>query len=102
MNHEFRNFCEFYNFYLSQHSNRECRQLHFFGTSLFFIAVGYALVTQSWLLIPLAGAIGYLLAWSGHFFFEKNRPATFHHPYWSARAGRLMYFQLLTGKLSLK
>lgn len=102
MNREFRDFCEFYQFYLEEHSSLECRRLHFVGTSLFFIAIGYAFFSQIWLLIPLAAVIGYLLAWTGHFLFEKNRPATFRHPSWSARAGRLMYFQMLAGKLPLK
>ncbi|MGZ3744939.1 MAG: Mpo1-like protein [Pseudobdellovibrionaceae bacterium] len=102
MNCEFRDFREFYKFYLAQHSNRNCLRLHFAGTSLFFVTTAFALSAQIWFLIPLAVAIGYLFAWSGHFFFEKNRPATFQRIFWSARAGRMMYFQLLTGKLPLK
>ncbi|GAA5983069.1 hypothetical protein JCM5350_006802 [Sporobolomyces pararoseus] len=26
---------------------------------------------------------GYVWAWVGHFFFEKNKPATFKHPFYS-------------------
>ena len=45
---------------------------------------------------------GYLSggAWVGHFFFEKNKPATFDYPLYSFRADWIMYWQMLTGKLS--
>jgi hypothetical protein len=42
---------------------------------------------------------GYLFAWVGHFFFEKNRPATFRHPIYSLRGDFVMLRDVLTGKL---
>jgi hypothetical protein len=35
----------------------------------------------------------------GHFFFEKNRPATFTYPFYSFAGDWVMYAQLLTGKI---
>jgi hypothetical protein len=35
----------------------------------------------------------------GHFFFEKNRPATFTYPLYSFAGDWVMFFQLLIGKL---
>jgi hypothetical protein len=32
--------------------------------------------------------------------YEKNRPATFGNPWWSFRADWVMYWQMLTGKIS--
>ena len=42
---------------------------------------------------------GYGFAWVGHFAFEKNRPATFSYPGYSFGGDRVMYWQLLTGKI---
>ena len=90
---------EFYPFYLSEHSNRTSRRLHFAGTSLALVWLAAALATQNaWLL--LAGLVcGYAFAWVGHFFFEKNRPATFSFPFYSLAGDWVMWSQILRGKI---
>src|SRR5262249_60813508 len=61
----YRTFGEFYPFYLSEHSNRTCRRLHFVGTTIGLGCVVAALVTCD-LRYVLAGLVsGYLLAWVG-------------------------------------
>jgi len=94
-------FAEFYPFYLSEHSNRTCRRLHFVGTSLSLGLVAYGLATLNawWLLAALV--CGYAFAWVGHFFFEKNRPATFTHPFYSFMGDWVMWKEILTGKIKL-
>jgi len=53
------------------------------GTSLVIGCVLAAAVTRNaWWLIA-APLCGYGFAWIGHYFFEKNRPATFTHPFYS-------------------
>ena len=42
--------------------------------------------------------VGYGFAWVGHFFFEKNRPATFQYPLWSLMGDWRMFFETVTGK----
>lgn len=95
----FASFEEFYPFYLGEHANRTSRRLHVTGTSLAILLIVYALVTAHWWLIPLAVAQGYAWAWVGHFMFEKNRPATFQHPWWSYRGDLRMLREVYTGKV---
>jgi hypothetical protein len=98
MSERYRTYEEFWPFYVSQHRNATCRRLHFVGTTLVFTAVAFALVSSPWWLLaaPLAG---YGFAWVGHFFFERNRPATFLYPLWSLRGDFRMYRLILTGKM---
>ena len=95
----FRTFSEFYPFYLGEHTNPMCRRLHFTGTSLAAVLLAGALVTQRWWLILAALVVGYVFAWVGHFFFEKNRPATFTYPLWSLASDYRMTWRWLTGRL---
>lgn len=96
----FNSFAEFYPYYLSEHSDRTCRRLHFVGTSLVIaLALATALTGMRWLLLLIPFA-GYGLAWLGHFVFEKNRPATFQHPFYSLRGDFVMYKDMLTGKIT--
>jgi hypothetical protein len=95
----FKNFAEFYPYYLGEHSNRTCRRLHFVGSTLAIVSLLGLLLTLDawWLLGMLAG--GYGFAWIGHFVFEKNRPATFEHPFYSLAGDFVMYKDLWTGKI---
>ena len=95
----FASFREFYPFYLSEHANRVSRRLHFAGSSL---ALGFALLAMlrgdaRWLFAALLS--GYAFAWVGHFFFEKNRPATFKHPFYSFAGDWVMFKDILIGKI---
>jgi hypothetical protein len=42
---------------------------------------------------------GYGFAWTGHFVFEKNRPATFKHPFYSLIGDFRMFWDILVGKV---
>ena len=97
----YRNFDEFYPFYLSEHSNPVSRRLHFTGTSIAALLLIGAAVMQMWWLILIAPIQAYAFAWIGHFFFEHNRPATFIYPWFSFRGDWRMWWQIITGKLSL-
>jgi len=101
MTRSFAGFREFYPFYLSQHGNRISRRLHFIGScgALALLAMAIAQRNAWW----LAGALpcGYGFAWVGHFFFEKNRPATFQHPLYSLMGDWVMFRDILRGRIKL-
>ena len=99
MEREYRTFKSFYPFYLSQHSNPISRKLHYLGTALVIGLLAWVLATGQWLMLVLMPLPGYFFAWVGHFFFEKNRPATFTYPLYSLMGDFLMFFQALTGRL---
>lgn len=96
---QFDSFWSFYPYYLSEHSNRTCRRLHFAGTSLGlgFVLLAFTTFNFWWLLAGLA--CGYAFAWVGHFFFEKNRPATFTYPLYSFLGDWVMWKDMLVGKI---
>ena len=95
----FASFREFYPFYLSEHANRTSRRLHFIGSCAAIACVVAAIATGRpwWLLAALVA--GYAFAWIGHFFFEKNRPATFRHPFYSFAGDWVMFRDILTGRI---
>jgi hypothetical protein len=97
----YRHFAEFYPYYLTEHSNRTCRRLHFVGSSLSLVCLALLITTGNlwWLLAGVV--IGYAFAWVGHFFFERNRPATFKYPFFSLAGDWVMWKDMLTGKIKI-
>lgn len=99
MKKKYQTFSDFYPFYLSEHGNKVNRRLHFAGSTLVLIVIATALLTQNWLWLLGAPLAGYGFAWFGHFFFEKNQPATFSYPLYSLMGDWVMYWDIWTGKL---
>jgi len=95
----FNSFKAFYPYYLKEHRNVTCRRLHFIGSLLVLMVIITALLGQKFALLWLLPVIGYGFAWVGHFFFEKNRPATFKHPFYSLWGDWVMFKDILTGKI---
>jgi hypothetical protein len=99
MDATYKSFAAFYPYYLSEHSNRSCRRLHFVGSTLVLATLATILVTGLWSLVWLLPVLGYGFAWVGHFFFERNKPATFRYPLYSFIGDWVMYRDMLTGRL---
>jgi hypothetical protein len=97
MERRFSSFAEFWPYYVAQHLHPVNRALHFLGTSL-AIACLASTGASPWAL-PLAPLAGYGLAWAGHVFFERNRPATFTYPLWSLRGDLKMYLLMWAGRM---
>ena len=97
----FDSFRAFYPFYLSEHANRISRRLHFTGSCGVLVLVATAVSTRNAWWLPGALFCGYGFAWVGHFFFEKNRPATFRYPFYSFLGDWVMFKDILVGRVKL-
>src|SRR5262245_41841763 len=95
----FASFREFYPFYLGEHRNPTCRRLHFLGTTLVLALLVAAPLTGRWWLLALVPVCGYGFAWLGHIIFERNRPATFKHPFYSLLGDFVMFRDMLIGRV---
>jgi hypothetical protein len=96
---KYESFEEFWPFYVREHSNSVNRAFHFAGTSLAVGAVAAAVLLRRPKLALLAPVAGYGAAWIGHFFIQKNRPATFEYPIWSLRADFMMWGKMFAGTM---
>jgi len=63
------------------------------------ITVYYIIVSSMWILVPLVPFVVYPFAWSGHFFFEKNKPAAFSKPLWAKACDWLMLRDILLRRI---
>lgn len=95
-----KSFNNFWTFYLSAHSSRGCRTLHYAGSALALISLALFIFSARGAFLVSALFFGYGPAWLGHLLFEKNRPATFRYPIYSFLADWKMCWLALTGKLS--
>lgn len=93
----YQSFEEFFPFYLSEHSSRTNRVLHFIGTSLGVCTLVSAIALHRPAIAVVAPVIGYGFAWFGHFVVERNKPASFKYPWWSFLGDFRMYRLMLTG-----
>ena len=89
---------EFYPYYLTEHQNPTSRVLHFIGTGLVLVVLVVAIAMSQYIWLAAIPVIGYGFAWVGHFFFEKNKPATFTYPFYSLASDFILFFDLLRGK----
>lgn len=96
---EMETFEQFWDYYVAQHSQKATRILHFIGTTAAIGCLAGGLLTKRRWLLLLAPVVGYGPAWIGHFFVEKNKPATFTHPIWSLRADFVMWWKTLRGEM---
>jgi len=92
---------EYYKHYLTLHQHPKCRLLHFIGqwaTIFYTVMVVYS---GYWLLLLLVPFVVYPFAWSGHYFFEKNKPAAFSDPWKAKMSDWIMFKDIILGRLSI-
>ena len=97
---KFTSFSEFWPYYVAEHSQPTTRLLHLIGTTVGIACAVFFIASGRWWLFPLGLIPGYGAAWIGHFFVEKNRPATFQYPLWSFMGDYKMIGMMLTGRMS--
>ncbi|PWK20258.1 hypothetical protein LV89_03799 [Arcicella aurantiaca] len=97
----FESLKEFYPYYLTEHQNSTSKLLHFIGTGFIILILIFALTTSTFQYLWFIPLVGYGFAWVGHFFFEKNKPATFKHPFYSLASDFIMFFDILRGKVKI-
>lgn len=91
---EFTGFEDFWRHYLTQHQHPINQLMHVVGTLGGLVCLGMGIYASWWWLLTLP-AVGYGLAWIGHFAVERNRPLTFTYPLWSLRADSRLVARLL-------
>jgi hypothetical protein len=94
-----QSFAEFWPYYLGEHCRAGTKALHFIGTTGALTLIVLAVLLQAWPLAVASLLCDYGFAWTGHFFVEHNRPATFQYPFWSLAADWKMWGMILTGRM---
>jgi hypothetical protein len=94
------NYGEFWAHYLAAHADPRCRALHYAGTLAALGLILHAAIKADRRSLVAAPLVGYGAAWFGHVVFERNRPATFGHPLWSALSDFRMIGLFLAGRLT--
>jgi hypothetical protein len=94
-----RTYADFWPTYVNAHRHPMTRTLHFIGTTLAILCLVAGLIGYSLWLLPAAPFIAYGFAWAAHFWMEKNRPATFGHPFMSLISDFRMYGLMWLGRM---
>ncbi len=92
-------FAEFWPHYLAEHRHRLNRRLHLAGTLGYLGLLAFLLATARFAWLPLVPVLAYGFAWAGHFLVERNRPATFRHPWPSLLGDHRIAWGMLRGRL---
>lgn len=99
---KYKDFKSFYPYYLTEHADAKNRLLHFSGTLLLLVCLVAGIITGKWWLFIFIPVMGYGFAWTGHFFIEKNKPATFTYPLFSLASDFVMFWHIITGQIGVK
>ncbi len=90
---------EYYEHYLTLHQHPKCRLLHFLGQCFTIVFAIFVIQFGLWYFLPLVPFVVYPFAWSGHYFFENNKPAAFSNPIYAKISDWIMFKDILLGKL---
>lgn len=91
---------EFWPFYVRAHSRPGTRWLHFIGNTNLFIWLFLAVLNRSIAIFAGGVVSSYAFAWIGHFFVERNIPATFRFPLKAGICDMVMYYKMWRGEMN--
>ena len=97
---DYKTLAEFWPFYLGEHAHPVNRWLHAIGSLGVLGLVAATIATRQPLLLLAGPVVGYGFAWVGHFFVEKNKPASFKYPLWSFRADWVMWSKIIRRQMA--
>ena len=92
---------EYYPYYKTLHQHPMCRLFHLIGQIMTIIFLAIVIIKKLWILLFLTPFVIYPFAWSGHYFFEKNKPAAFKNPFLAKISDWIMLKDILCGKLKI-
>lgn len=102
MEKQYKTLKEFYPYYLTEHQHPTSRALHFIGTALLICIFIFGIVYGPLWILFFIPIVGYGFAWVGHYFFERNKPATFIYPGFSLASDFIMFWHTITGQIGRK
>jgi hypothetical protein len=77
-------------YYINAHKNKSNQTFHYFAFLFAFLGWIFLFINV-WVTLVLA-ILHYTLSWVGHFYFEKNKPASFRYPWIGFYAGFTWFF----------
>ena len=92
-------FSEYYEHYLTLHQNKWTRRLHALGQLATVVFVVSCAALSLWPALIATPFIVYPFAWTGHYMFEKNKPAAFKRPLWAKACDWIMLKDMIIGKI---
>jgi len=95
------NLKEYYSHYLLLHQHPKCRLMHFLGQIATIAFVFSVVSTELWPLLLVTPFVVYPFAWSGHYFFEKNKPAAFSSPLYAKISDWIMFKDILLRRITI-
>jgi hypothetical protein len=73
--------------------------MHVIGQIITIAFVFQVIRCECWPLLLLAPLIVYPFAWTGHYVFEKNKPAAFSKPLWAKICDWIMFKDWIIGRV---
>jgi hypothetical protein len=95
-----RDYNDFWGHYMHAHRHLWTRRFHIVAALIgWSTAILATALTRNLWWIPAGACAGFLLAWTSHLLFERNKPVAFNHPAWSMVSEMEMVFVSLFSNL---